>query len=52
MRDRLRVALQDALKNNEEERLSIIRLINAAIKDRDIAVRADGKADGVSDAEF
>lgn len=39
------------MKNKEAERLSTLRLINAAIKDRDIALRGDGAEDGVGDAE-
>jgi uncharacterized protein YqeY len=33
-------------------RLSTLRLINAAIKDRDISVRAEGNEDGVSDDDL
>ena len=32
--------------------MSTIRLITAAIKDRDIAARAEGNAEGISDAEI
>lgn len=52
MRDRLTLALKDAMKSKEADRLSTLRLINAAIKDKDIALR--GTADeegGVSDAD-
>lgn len=54
LRDRLSAALKDAMKAREAERTSTLRLINAAIKDRDIAARsADGGAeDGVGDAEI
>lgn len=52
MRERVNVALKEAMKSKEADRLSTLRLINAAIKDRDIAQRgtADENA-GVSDAE-
>jgi uncharacterized protein YqeY len=52
LRDRLQTALKDAMRAREADRLSTLRLINAAIKDRDIAARGEGRGeDGVSDAE-
>ena len=51
LRDRVGTALKDAMRNKEAERLSTLRLINAAIKDKDIAARANGTDEGVSDAE-
>lgn len=52
-RDRLGSALKDAMKAREADRLSTLRLINAAIKDRDIALRGDGGGeDGVSDTDI
>ncbi|MGB8624342.1 MAG: GatB/YqeY domain-containing protein [Paracoccaceae bacterium] len=43
MRTRIASALKEAMKKKEAERLSTLRLINAAIKDMDIARRgADG----------
>ena len=50
MRERLQAALKDAMRAKEAARLSTLRLINAAIKDRDIAARGDGQDAGVSDA--
>lgn len=44
LRDRLQTALKEAMKAKEADRLSTLRLINAAIKDREIALR--GEADG------
>lgn len=52
MRDRINAALKDAMKAKEMDRLSTLRLINAAIKDRDISVRAEGNEDGVSDDDL
>ncbi len=52
MRDRLQTALKEAMKAREAERLSALRLINAAIKDRDIAARGEGHEEGISDAEI
>lgn len=52
LRDRLQTALKDAMKAREAERLSTLRLINAAIKDRDIASRGEGGEGEVADAEI
>ena len=52
MRDRLKDVLTVSLKAREKRRVATVRLILAAIKDRDIAVRSDGQADGVSDEEI
>ena len=46
MRDRLNAALKDAMKSKEADRLSTLRLINAAIKDRDIALRGTADEEG------
>ena len=51
MRDRITAALKQAMKDKQADRLSTLRLINAAIKDRDIAARGDGEEGGVGDAE-
>lgn len=52
LRDRLSTAMKDAMKAKEKTRLSTIRLINAAIKDRDIAARGDEGSEGVSDGDI
>ena len=52
MRGRLQAAMKDAMRAKEAARLSTLRLINAAIKDRDIAMRGDGQDQGVSDADI
>jgi uncharacterized protein YqeY len=44
--------MKQAMLDKEKNRLGTIRLINAAIKDRDIAVRSDGNMDGVSDDDI
>ncbi len=41
LRDRLQTALKDALRAKDAPRLSTLRLINAAIKDREIALRGE-----------
>lgn len=51
MRNRVGDALKTAMKAKDTERLSTLRLINAAIKDRDIALRGEGREDGVQDDE-
>ena len=51
LRTRVTNALKDAMKAKDAVRLSTLRLINAAIKDRDIALRGDGQDGGVGDDE-
>jgi uncharacterized protein YqeY len=43
LRERINAALKDAMRAREAERLSTLRLINAAIKDREIALRGEGE---------
>ena len=43
LRDKLQTALKDAMRAKAVDRLSALRLINAAIKDREIATRVDGE---------
>ena len=52
MRKRLMEAQKEAMREKNAARLSTLRLINAAIKDRDIAARSEDNPDGVSDAEI
>ena len=52
MRERIAQAMKDALKSKEQAALSTIRLISAALKDRDIAARSDNNHDGISDDEI
>jgi len=51
LRDRIAGALKEAMKARDADRLSTLRLINAAIKDKDIAVRGDGGEVTVGDPE-
>jgi hypothetical protein len=51
-RNRLNEALKEAMKAKDKPATSTLRLILAAIKDRDIAARGRGKGDGVDDAEI
>ena len=50
MREQINEALKAAVKQQDKRRMSTLRLINAAIKDRDIAARSSDKS-SVSDAE-
>ena len=53
LRDRIGEALKQAMKDKDTARLATLRLINAAIKDQDIAKRGtDAEDGGVSDADI
>jgi len=52
LRNEINSAMKEAMKEKAQLRLSTLRLINAAIKDRDIAARAEGIGDGVDDLEI
>jgi uncharacterized protein YqeY len=53
MRTRVTTALKEAMKAKDATRLSTLRLINAAIKDRDIALRGteEEEAGGCGDSD-
>lgn len=51
LRDDINQALKDAMKAKDARAVSTLRLILAAIKDRDIAARGEGNAEGIGDAE-
>ncbi|EJC77170.1 hypothetical protein Rleg10DRAFT_5866 [Rhizobium leguminosarum bv. trifolii WSM2012] len=51
LRDQLATQLKEAMKAKNAERLSTVRLIQAAVKDRDIANRGTGK-EQASDGEI
>ncbi|MCB2098987.1 MAG: GatB/YqeY domain-containing protein [Parvularculaceae bacterium] len=53
LREKIDVALKTSMKARDDKvRVSTLRLINAAIKDRDIAARASDRCDGVTDDEI
>ncbi|MBT8459027.1 MAG: GatB/YqeY domain-containing protein, partial [Boseongicola sp.] len=53
LRSKITQSLKEAMKEKDAIRLSTLRLINAAIKDRDIALRSGGEDDvGVGDDEI
>jgi uncharacterized protein YqeY len=51
LRTRLNDALKAAMKAKDELSVSTLRLILAALKDRDIAARSKGNKDGITDDE-
>jgi len=51
LRTRLNDALKAAMKAKDELSVSTLRLILAALKDRDIAARSKGNKDGIADGE-
>ncbi len=51
LRSRVNSALKEAMKERQAERLSTLRLINAAIKDKDIEARGEGREEGVDESE-
>ena len=52
LRASIMAATKQAMKDKAANRLSTLRLISAAIKDRDIAARAEGNDEGVGDDEL
>jgi hypothetical protein len=52
LRQRLREALKAAMKGQDRRAVSTLRLILAALKDRDIAARGKGVEDGISDDDI
>ena len=49
LRTQIKDAYKTAMKQKETIAVSTLRLIQAAIKDRDIAARSKGNSDGISD---
>src|SRR5688500_16943966 len=52
LRDQINDSLKEAMKTGDKRRVSTLRLINSAIKDRDIQNRTQGPDAGVSDAQI
>ncbi|MEM7240898.1 MAG: GatB/YqeY domain-containing protein [Pseudomonadota bacterium] len=50
MRDKITSAMKQAMKDKDTLRVSTLRLVNAAIKDQDIAERGKGNDNGLDDA--
>ena len=51
LREKFKEELKTAMKARNERAVATLRLINAALKDRDIAARSKGKLDGIDEAE-
>lgn len=51
LRTKISDALKQAMRDKDAQRLSTLRLINAAIKDKDIDARAGGNDEGVGESE-
>lgn len=52
LRDELNQAMKQAMKAKDTRVLTTVRLINAAIKQKDIEARTDGADDGISEADI
>ncbi len=52
LRARLGEALKSAMKAQDARRVSTLRLILAALKDRDIAARSAGNVEGIADEDI
>jgi hypothetical protein len=52
LRDQLNNAVKAAMKARDQKRLSCLRLVQAALKDRDIAARTEESRDPISDDDI
>ncbi|MEM9436491.1 MAG: GatB/YqeY domain-containing protein, partial [Pseudomonadota bacterium] len=52
LRERLSTGVKDAMKAKDTTRLATLRLINAALKERDIVSRTEGRGDQVGEEEI
>ncbi len=52
MRDKLKLAMNEAMRAKNSKALATLRLILAALKDRDIAIRSKDQGDGIDEAEI
>jgi uncharacterized protein YqeY len=52
LRQALSTNVKEAMKAKEALRVSTLRLVNAAIKDRDIAARSADRCEGIDDSEI
>lgn len=52
IRETLSATMKEAMKARDEVTLGTVRLILSALKDKDIAARAPGRAEGISDPEI
>lgn len=52
LREALNDSVKEAMKAKDSLRISTLRLVNAAIKDRDIAARSADRCGGIDDSEI
>ncbi len=52
LRDELNQTLKESMRAKDQQALATVRLILAALKDRDIQARSDGQGDGIGDEEI
>jgi len=52
VRNQLTTAMKEAMRAKEKKALSTLRLILAALKDRDIAARGKGQTEGIDETEI
>lgn len=52
LREQITAALKDAMKNQQRRATGTLRLIIAALKDRDIAARGKGNTNGIEEQEI
>lgn len=52
LREEISTSTKDAMRNKDTTRLATLRLITAAVKDRDIAARADDRCGGIDEPEI
>ncbi len=52
LRTRINSAMKEAMKNKDQVALSTVRLISAALKDRDITAKANGQMDGINEGDI
>lgn len=52
LRTQINEATKTAMKEKDKLRVSTLRLVSAAVKDRDIAARAEDRCEGINDAEI
>lgn len=50
LRERLNARLKEAMREKDTRRVGTLRLINAALKDQDIALRSEGRTAGDAEA--
>src|ERR1700748_1641077 len=49
LREQFNEQMKEAMKAKDQKRLSTIRMVNAALKDKDIAARTETSREGISD---